>query len=128
MRKVLDLLVPGLTAFLGSTAGVLVGWRIQRGREKREMRLPVYTEWLKIARSLVGPPGPAPGEPTIILPNPSMKARLNELTTELELVGSRRVVEAVNAYSSISIIPPCQRDWLDRRHRWTRWSIGSRRL
>jgi hypothetical protein len=95
---VLDLILPALTAFVGSTAGVLVGWRIQRGREKREIRLPVYVEWLKAARTLVGPPGPHPGLATIELPDPQAKMRLNEVTTEMELVASPDVARAADEF------------------------------
>src|SRR5687767_51710 len=92
--------IPGLTAFIGSTAGILVGWRIHLGRERREMRRPIYVEWLKVARTqlLAPPPGPVPGGGTIVFPTPEAKARMNELTVELQIVASQGVARAANDY------------------------------
>ena len=62
------------------------------------MRLRVYLEWLQVARSLVGPPGPVLPGSVLEMPTPAVKARLNGITTELDLVASYRVRAAVAAY------------------------------
>jgi hypothetical protein len=92
--------LPGVFTLLGVLAGALIAWRIGRAREKRDVRRDVYVEWLKAARLLGSWPSgvPTPTVGAVQMPHPAMKQRINEATTELELVASREVIEAGNRY------------------------------
>jgi hypothetical protein len=86
--------LPGVFTLLGVVAGALIGWRIGRAREMRDVRRNVYVEWLKAARLLGSwPPGlPIPTRGNLQIPHPAIKQRINEATSELELVASREVI------------------------------------
>jgi hypothetical protein len=74
---------------------------LARTRERRvDMRKDVYVGWMKAARFLGSWPSnlPTPTPGNIQMPHPAMKERINEATTELELIGSTKVVEAANRY------------------------------
>jgi hypothetical protein len=92
--------LPGIFTLLGGLAGALIAWRIGRARETRNLRKDVYIGWLKAARFLGSWPSnqPTPTGGNIQVPHPAMKERINEATTELELVASRKVVDAANRY------------------------------
>jgi hypothetical protein len=92
--------LPAVFTLFGVLAGVLITWRIGRARETRDVRRDVYVEWLKAARLLGSWPSgvPTPTGGNIRIPHPVMKQRINEATTELELVASREVIEAGNRY------------------------------
>jgi hypothetical protein len=82
-------------------AGGLVGWITSRGQEKRDMRRAAYVRWLTAAGMLpTWPPDEPMPEGHIQLPHPTYQARLNECSNEIALLGSKRVVEAVDAYAA----------------------------
>lgn len=93
--------LPAITALAGTLVGILAGWLAGRGKERRDMRLAAYVEWLRAARSLgtwpLGYPQPPAGS-NIELPHPTARTRLNDATVELELVGSEDVVAAAKAF------------------------------
>jgi hypothetical protein len=74
--------------------------RARIGERRVDLRRDVYIEWLKAARFLGSWPSnlPRPTGGNIELPHSAMKERINEATTELELVASREVVNAANRY------------------------------
>jgi hypothetical protein len=85
---------------VSALVGVLVGWLAGRGREKRDARRLAYIEWLRAARALArwpeGEPEPQGGQ--VQLPHRRTRDRLNEATSELELVASDEVRRAAGAY------------------------------
>ena len=88
--------LPAIAALMG----VGVGWFAGRGREKRDMRRAAYVEWLKASRNIatwpVSVPPPLPG--AVRLPHPANVARLNDATSELQLIASERVAAAAKSY------------------------------
>jgi len=82
-------------------AAGLIAWITERGREKRDMQRAAYVEWLKAARLLATwPVGEGSVDPRAMvpLPHPLHQAALNDRTTEVSLLGSPRVLTAIDAY------------------------------
>ncbi len=69
--------------------GVMIGQTGSRGREVREMRRPVYVDWLKTIQNLVPPQSTEEVWSPLL---PDIAARLNDKQAELAVVGSKRVL------------------------------------
>jgi hypothetical protein len=87
--------LPAATALIG----IGVGWVAGRGRERRDMRVGAYLEWMRAARLvLTWPIGEPPPTNGAMVPHPMMQLRLVDAVAEVELVGSATVVAASRAY------------------------------
>jgi hypothetical protein len=93
---------PALGVVVGGIIGVSATFmtlRSQRSRDMREMRRHVYVDWLRTARNLAEWPDeepPTTGEWTV--PRPEWRRRLNDLTTEMQVVASPKTIGAADAY------------------------------
>jgi hypothetical protein len=87
-----------LIAPLVGFIGVLVGQVFVRGRELRETRRVAYLVWMRAGRHLASWEGDEPVSGTYTYPPPGRLHALNEATSDLNLVASRRVSEVVLAY------------------------------
>lgn len=86
-----------LLAPLSALGGVWLTLRF-RGQETRQMRREAYAEWLKAVRSLAYWDGPWPPPPGSQIPTEERKRAINDLTTEIGLIGSKGVIIAGRDY------------------------------
>jgi hypothetical protein len=93
---------PAIGVIVGAVIGIsatMLTLRYQRARDIREMRRQIYVDWLRMARNLAEwPDGEPPTQGSWEVPRPEWRRRLNDLTTEMQVVASPGAVAAAGAY------------------------------
>jgi hypothetical protein len=89
-----DYVVPAIAAVLGALVAHVFG----RGRELRDLRRVAYIAWMRAARNLATWVGEFPKSGTLELPHSKRLVELNERTTDLGVVASRRVLLAADQF------------------------------
>lgn len=83
---------------VAALGGVWLGKLIERRGDVRAARQATYVAWLQTARSIMEIPDSTKAGDVVKIPSDAARRRLNELTVELELIGSQSVKEAANAF------------------------------